>query len=189
MRTAERRRLGGGLAFCLAAMLALAACSGSFSFGTSSDQGFIDAGEELIEGELAEQIDLGPLDATCSGEDLTAGDTFECTATPGDLNPIRFVGTINDDEDGVNISSTNLMLAAQVEEVEAFAASLIEQQTSTPIGAENFECANTSLIITDGEVMDCRVTDPADGTVYDAAVTIDSLADLSITVNVGDPIG
>ncbi len=172
----------------LAGLLA-GACSGSFSFGTSSDDGFLNAGKELIEGELADQIGLGPLEATCTGEDLEAGDTFSCTATPGGLSPIQFVGTINDEETGVNISSTNLMLAEQVEEVEAFAAALIEEQTSTPIGAENFECADTSLVITSGEVINCQVTDPADGTVYEAPVTIDDLADLSITVNVGDPIG
>ncbi|MGI9598592.1 MAG: hypothetical protein ACR2QK_20675 [Acidimicrobiales bacterium] len=189
MRVPNRLRNGPIITMLGGAILILAGCSGSFSFGTSPDDGFLSAGEELIEGELADQIGLGPLDATCSGQDLSAGDTFECSASAGGLSPIRFIGTINAAEDGVNITSSNLLLAEQIEEVEAFAAGLIEEQTSTPIGAENFECADSSLIISSGEVIDCLVTDPADGTVYEAPVTIDDLAELSITVNVGDPIG
>lgn len=170
------------------AVVTLSACSGSFSFGGSSDDGFLTAGEELIEGDLAEQIGLGPLDATCTGEDLGSGDTFECTATPGQLTPILFTGTINPDEEGVFITSSNLLLAEQVEEVERFAAGLIENQTGQAIGAENFECADATVIISAGEILDCTVTDPTDGTVYAAPVTVDDLDDLSITVNVGDPV-
>jgi hypothetical protein len=166
----------------------LAGCSTSFPFGTSPGDGYLAAGEELIEGELADQIGLGPLDATCSGQDLTAGDTFQCAATPGQLTPIRFTGTVNPDADGVFITSSNLLLAEQVEEVEAFAAGLIESQTDQVIGADDFECSDTSVIISPGEVLDCFVTVPRTGTVYDAPVTVDNLDELSITVSVGDPV-
>ncbi|MGH1487927.1 MAG: hypothetical protein ACRBK7_00800 [Acidimicrobiales bacterium] len=177
--------------FLLVTVLATG-CSGTLEFGgfgNSSDDAFRLAGEELIEGELADQIGLGPLEAECTGSDLSAGDTFDCTAAPGGLDPIQFIATINGEEDGLNIVSTNLLLASQVDEVEAFAASLIENRTSTAIGAENFDCADSSLVISPGEVIECRVTDPADGVVYEAPVTIDDLADLSVTVSVGDPIG
>ncbi len=171
----------------------LTSCSGSidingFGFGNSSDDAFRQAGEELIEGDLADQIGLGPLQAECDGTDLSAGDTFSCQATVGGLEPIEFAATINGEENGLNIVSTNLLLASQVEEVEAFAASLIEQRTSTSIGAENFECSNSSVVVAAGEVLECRVTDPADGMVYEAPVTVDNLIDLSVTVSVGDPI-
>lgn len=176
----------------LAAAFTLAGCSGSIDidgfFGNSTDDAFHQAGVDLIEGELADQIGLGPLEAECDGDDLSAGDTFECQATAGGLEPIQFTATINGEEDGVSLVSNNLLLANQVEQVEAFAASLIEQRTATSIGAENFECADSSLIVTSGEVLDCRVTDPADGKVYEAPVVIDDLVDLSVTVSVGDPI-
>ena len=170
------------------AVAATSGCSGELGFGTTSDDGFLEAGEELIEGELADQIGLGLLDASCSGSDLAAGDTFTCSASADGVDPIEFVGTIDEDGDEVNIASANLLLAEQVEQVEAFAASLIEESTGQTIGAENFECADTSVVVSSGEILACRVTDPSDGTVYQAPVTVDDLESLSITVNVGDPI-
>lgn len=172
----------------VAAASAGAGCSGSLGFGRSSENGFTTAGEELIEGELADGIGLGPLDADCSGRELSAGDTFECSATPNGQGTIRFIATINEQGDQVNISSTNLLLAEQVEEIESFAASLIEEQTGSPIGAENFECADRSLIISSGETIDCLVTDPSDGTVYGATVTVEDVAQPSVRVQLGDPI-
>lgn len=173
-----------------APMLLLAGCSGSFDFFSSAgDAAFLEAGEELIEGQLAEDIGLGPLTATCTGNGLGAGDTFDCSASAGQLTPIRFTGTIDDDEESVVITSTNLLLAAQVEEVEAFAAGLLQEQTTRTVSPEDFECADSSVIISSGEVLDCVVTDPSDGTVFEAPVTIESLEDLAITVNIGNPIG
>ncbi len=165
-------------------------CSGSLDFFSSAgDQGFLDAGEELIEGDLADQIGLGPLDATCSGQNLQAGDTFSCMARPGQLTPIEFTGTVDDDEASVVITSDNLLLATQVQEVEAFAAGLLQQQTTLAAQPEDFDCGDTSVIIASGEVLNCMVTDPSDGTIYEAPVTIENLQDLAITVNIGNPIG
>jgi len=180
---------GGPVAALVAMALLASGCSGSISFGTSPDDRYLDAGTELIEGELAEQIGLGPLDATCTGSDLEAGDTFQCSAVAGGLEPIRFVGTVDADEEGVNLSSTNLLLADQLEQVEAFSASLIAEQTSVAIGPEHFECGNASVIIENGGVLACLLTDPTDGTVYEAPVTVEDLATMSVLVNVGDPVG
>jgi hypothetical protein len=180
---------GSIVAVGLGLALFLSGCSGSFSFGTSSDDRYLNAGRDLIETELADQVGLGELDATCIGTDLEAGDTFECTATAGGLEPIRFVGTVDADEEGVNLSSTNLLLADQVEQVEAFSASLIAEQTSVAIGPEHFECGDTSIIIENGGILDCRLTDPTDGTVYEAPVTMEDLDTMSVLVNVGDPVG
>ncbi|MEM7274346.1 MAG: hypothetical protein AAF547_14780 [Actinomycetota bacterium] len=173
----------------VAGAVILAGCSASFSFGGTGDDDYLDAGTELIEGQLADQIGLGALDAECTGADLEAGDTFTCTAQAGDLSPIRFIGTIDADGDGVNITSSNLLLAEQVEEVEAFSASLIAEQTAVPIGPEHFECADSSLVVENGDILDCVLTDPTDGTMYEAPVTIEDLDSMSVVVNVGDPIG
>ncbi len=164
-------------------------CSAVPGFDSSTGNEFTEAAESLIEGDLAAQIGLGSLDASCGGEDPGPGDNFECSATPEGLTAIRFTATINAEGDTVGVVSTNLLLADQVQQVETFAASLIEEQTGTLIGAESFQCGDGSVIVADGEALDCTVTDPADGTVYAAPVTIDNLAELSITVNLGDPIG
>ena len=194
MRKNRGKRTGVALPFPSLWILVFAAlatgCSGSLDFFSSAnDQAFLDAGEELIEGDLAEQIGLGPLDAACSGQNLGAGDTFSCSARPGQLTPIEFTGTVDEDESSVAITSDNLLLAAQIEEVEAFAAGLLQEQTSRAVQPEDFECGDTSVIITSGEVLSCTVTDPSDGTIYEAPVTIDNLQDLAITVNIGNPIG
>lgn len=173
----------------VAGMVMLAGCSGSFSFGTTGDDRFLTAGEDLIETELADQIGLGPLEASCTGTDLVAGDTFECQATAGSLDPIRFIGTVAENEEEVNLASTNLLLADQVEQVEAFSASLLADETAVAIGPEHFECGNGSIIIENGEILDCLLTDPTDGTVYEAPVTVEDLDSMSVVVNVGDPVG
>jgi hypothetical protein len=194
MGSSKGGRIGVALPFPSLWFLVIAAlasgCSGSLDFFSSAgDQGFLDAGEELIEGDLADQIGLGPLDATCSGQNLQAGDTFSCMARPGQLTPIEFTGTVDDDEASVVITSDNLLLATQVQEVEAFAAGLLQQQTTLAAQPEDFDCGDTSVIIASGEVLNCMVTDPSDGTIYEAPVTIENLQDLAITVNIGNPIG
>ena len=139
--------------------------------------------------QLAERIGLGPLVATCGGRGLGPGADFACTAEVDAQPTIDFVATISDDGEGVDLTSTNLLLAEQVEQIESFAASLIADDTSRPITAEHFECADTSLVVSAGQTIDCLVTDPGDGTIHAVAVTVDDLTTLSVTVDVGDPVG
>lgn len=185
----------GRTALALAFSLVAAGCGSStsfgdmFAFGDSEDEPFLAAGEELIEGDLAARIGLGPLEATCFGEDLEAGDSFECSAVGGSLPPILFTATIDEDEDEVFLTTLNLLLAEQINEVEAVATQLLETQTGQTIGVDNFDCGDSTVVIAVGEQLDCRVTVPPDSTVYEAPVTVDDLNDLSITVNVGSPVG
>jgi hypothetical protein len=172
----------------LVAGLALTGCTDRLPFGNSADDGYRMVAQDLIEGELAERIGLGPLEATCEGRNLGPGDTFSCTALASEAGIIEFRATISESGDEVDLASTNLLAADQVTAVEAFAASLIEGQAGRPFSPENFECADRSLIVRAGDVIDCLATDPADGTVFHAPVTIDDLETLSVTVTIGDPI-
>ena len=173
----------------LVTMTAGGACTDGLPFGSGDDQRYLDAGAALIEGDLATRIGLGPLEASCSGSGLDAGSTFTCTGTPSGLPSIDFVATISDDGEGVDLASSNLLLADQVEQIEAFAAALIAGETGQPIGAQHFECADSSLVVRTGQTVDCLVTDPLEGTVHAVAVTVDDLQTLSVTVDVGDPVG
>lgn len=172
----------------LAALASVATACSHLPIGTAEDQRFLDAGEELIEGELSDQIGLGPLEADCQGRSLGPGDTFSCTGVPAGKGVISFVATISQDGQGVDLATTNLLLADQVEQIETFAASLIAEDTSLPIGNEDFECADNSLVVSAGETIDCLITDPTDQTIHTVAVTVDDLSTLSITVDVGDPV-
>ena len=166
----------------------LAGCTDRLPFGNSGDDEYLEVGRTLIEGELAERIALGPLAATCDGRDLGPGDTFRCAAKADGRDPIEFIATIDGTGQEIDIATTNLLLADQVEQVETFAASLIEQSTGQPFGPENFECADSSLVVRVGDVIDCLATDPDEGTVFHAPVMIDDLENLSVTVTVGEPI-
>ena len=178
-------------ALSLSVVVAVAAsgCSAlEEALGSGNDRMFLVAGQDLIEDELADQIGLGPLNAVCSGQNLQAGDSFECSATAGQLTPIQFSATINEDGQTVVLDSTNLLLAAQVEQVEDFAAGLLSDQTTRTVNPDDFECGDSSVVISSGEVLDCVVTDPADGTRFEAPVAIENLDELAITVNIGNII-
>lgn len=186
-----------GVWFLAAAALALVvgagvlATSGEITvpFLTGDDHRYHLAGEDLIHDELVDQIGLGPLDASCGGRGLGPGDTFACTAEAVNHPPIEFTATISDDGDRVDMTSTNLLLADQVEQVEAFAASLIADDIDLPIEAGDFECADNSLVVGAGETIDCLATRPTDGTIFQVFVTVEDLQTLSITVDVGEAIG
>ena len=165
------------------------ACTDGLPFGSDDDERYLTAGRALIEGDLATRIGLGPLEASCEGSGLGAGSTFACSGRPDGRPAIEFVATISDDGEGVDLASTNLLLADQVERIEAFAASLIAAETGQPIGPEHFECADSSLVVRAGQAVDCLVTDPLDEMVHAVTVTVDDLDTLSVTVDVGDPVG
>jgi hypothetical protein len=183
---------GRAAVVALAALVTVVAtaCGVDLPFGADDDdRRYLTAGQELIEGELTDRIGLGPLEAACEGRGLGPGETFACTATSPGRPPIEFVATISDDGEGVDLASTNLLLAEQVEQVEDFAASLIAEETTLPIDGDDFECADASIVVGPGEVIDCLVTDPIDQTIHAVSVTVDDLDTLSVTVDVGDPVG
>lgn len=176
------------LAAALTAPLLTTAACGALPFTDADDQRYLDAGRELIEGDLADRIGLGALEADCDGHHLDPGDTFTCTAVSPGRRPILFVAMISADGRAVDLTTTNLLLADQVEQIETFAASLIAQDTALPIDNDHFECADNSVVVGTGETMDCLVTDPTDQTILAVSVTIDDLDTLSITVDVGEPV-
>jgi hypothetical protein len=167
----------------------LVGCGSGLPFVGGDDGRYLDAGRQLIEGDLATAIGLGPLTAVCQGRDLGAGDTFTCVAESGSQPPIDFVATISGDGEGVDLMSTNLLLAEQVQRIEAFAADLLAADTGRPFSADDFECANSSLVVAVGQSLDCLVTDPSDGSIHAVAVTVDDLTSLSVTVDVGQRLG
>jgi hypothetical protein len=164
-----------------AAMLIVGACSAS-----SAD--FQSAAEKVIEGDIAEQSTLGELSATCEEpDDPQPGDVFACTATTEDGRTIEFTATVEED-DKVNVLSTNLITVEGLGTVEEIAVAALEAEIGQTLGAENFDCGAEPVIIDlpDG-TLTCALTDPGNGDVYDAEVTIPSLDDVgSLTVQVAD---
>lgn len=165
-----------------AALLMLAACSAS-----SSD--FKSTAEDLIEGDIAEQSALGDLSATCEKPDgdPKPGDVFACTATTADGRTIEFTSTVEED-DKVNVESTNLITVDGLASIEQVAVAALEQEIGQTLGQENFDCGSEPVIVDASPAsLTCALTDPGTGDVYDAQVDLPSLDDIgSLTVQVAD---
>jgi hypothetical protein len=147
------------------ALLGLAACSSSAA----------DTGEVVIEQQLADEIGLGELDATCNEPDgLKEGETFTCTATTPDGETIDFLGTMTAD-DTFDIVTTNLLVASDIEAIRAEGARVLSDEVGATILPEDIECAEGSVVLDDvGDFM-CSITDTGTGDVYDLTVSTGGL--------------
>ena len=117
----------------IVALLVVGACSAS-----SAD--FQSAAEDVIEGDIAEQSTLGDLSATCEEpDDPEPGDVFACTATTEDGRTIEFTATVEDD-DQVNVQSTNLITVEGLGTIEEVAVAALEAEIGETLGVENFDC-------------------------------------------------
>jgi hypothetical protein len=165
----------------IVALLVIGACSAS-----SAD--FQSAAEDVIEGDIAEQSTLGDLSATCEEpDDPEPGDVFACTATTEDGRTIEFTATVEDD-DKVNVQSTNLITVEGLGTIEEVAVAALEAEIGQTLGVENLDCGSEPMIIdVTEESLTCALTDPGTGDVYDTQIDIPDIDDVSSwTVQVAD---
>jgi len=110
------------LLLVLSLVAAGCSASGEFSVGTPSVE---NRTEDLIEGDIANLIALGDLEATCTkpaSEDV--GTRFLCTAATEDGRTIELQAVI--EEDGAFAETTNVIIAEKVEELESVVVSQVE---------------------------------------------------------------
>lgn len=179
-RSAVRRRLAA------LAVLGAVAAGGGCSFSASSGDSPRAAAERLIEGDLAEQNELGKVTATCDEPaDKEPGTTFECTST-SELGTIAWLTTIEED-DKIGVKSVNLVTADALEELEAAAVGELEDQIGAEIGVENLECGDGPVILDDDGATLCALTDPASpDDVYDATLTVTDVDSGEFRITVAD---
>jgi hypothetical protein len=152
--------------------IVVSACSasGEFSIGTPSIE---NATEDLIETEIATQIGLGDLDATCTTPaSEEAGTRFLCTATTQDGRTIEFKADI--DEDGAVAETTNLVVASKLREVESVILAEIEKLADIDLADDALDCGPDSVIVDSQNRIDCVVTDPT-GATFDTTITFKGL--------------
>jgi hypothetical protein len=156
--------------------LAMAAgCSGDFSFSIGG-QSVEDAAVELIEGELAEGIGLGELEADCPEvADPEVGTEFDCTATTADGVVIEIAGLV-DREDHIDLQTTNVIVADALTTFEAAGIDLVNQTEGATLDPSAMDCGDSSIVIPADGVIGCTLTDPSSGQLYDAVYTIDDFA-------------
>ena len=157
-------------------MLALAllatACSGSFSIGgTDPSQAAVD----LIEGELAEQLGVEDVTATCPDDlgDLEEGDTFTCTSTAGDGTTNEFLATIEPD-DRIFVTTTG---GVGGDTFSRIAVDLIEGQSADllGIGALEANCPADPGELEEGDTFRCTAT-ALDDSVVEAGSIVEYVA-------------
>lgn len=155
---------------------------------SASDAAYTEAAQKVITGEISEQAGLGKLEATCDKPASTeVGEQFACTATTADGATINLLATIEED-DKVNVVSTNLLTASAVEQIEDIARNALVDKYGGELGPDSLDCGSTSVVIdVSEEVLSCTFVDPANGDEYDATIDVPDLADIgSLTVQIAD---
>jgi hypothetical protein len=173
-----------GIVLSLGAVLLAAGCSGEVSFQVGGKEPQ-DAAEDRIESaDFVEQIGLGELTATCNDPgDVEKGDVFLCTAETEAGDTIDITATIVD-EDTLNVRSTNLMLASDVQQASRAAVELINEQNDLSFPAGAIDCGSSAVVLPDDMTIPCVLNNPGDGRQYDTVITVLDLDTGSINVNV-----
>jgi hypothetical protein len=137
--------------------------------GCSKDAG--NSAKNLIEGELQDQIGLGPLEAECGQPAaFEAGETFTCTATTEDDRVIEFLGVMTD-SDSLEVNTSNLLTAQDVTDIRGAGAEAIGVEVGATISADDIVCPNEIELLDDTGDFTCEITDTETGDVFELLVS------------------
>ena len=162
----------------------LAACSAGSELDVDDNADVL--AEEMISGELATTIGLGPLSSRCDDPGRLAADTtFSCTATTDFGDVIQIHGAVND-EGRLALTTTNLVSAAALPSFEREVAALLNTEVGSNFTAESVDCGTTALVLSADFVMGCTLVMPASGELFDVTVTITDLDGRQFSLVVGD---
>ncbi len=153
-------------------VLVMSACSvsGEINIGSESPE---NATEDVIEGELADQIGLGELTASCSKPSSEeVGSRFLCTADTEDGRTVELQAVIEDD--GPYVETTNVVLAENLAPIVAAVVGEIESQAGVDLADDALDCGSESLIVDSANQVVCQLTDPI-GDVFDTTITFNGL--------------
>lgn len=165
MSRTSRRNRALGLGAVIVAAGALVACSDSAAL----------SGQALIEGELADTIGLGDLDATCNEPDgLTAGETFTCTATTDGGATIELLGTMTSDDE-FEVVTTNLLVADDVVAIREDAASALSAEVGQEISSDDIVCPDEIVVLDESGTFTCEITDTSTGDVFELTISTGGL--------------
>lgn len=165
--------------------LLLASCSSEPDLPELGD-GPRSLAEEMIVGDFATTVGLGPLTASCNDPGpLAVGTTFACTATtdPGEI--IQIQGLVNTDGH-LALVSTNLLSAAALPSFEREVAASLNSSVGSNFTAGSVDCGGTSIVLPADFVLGCALVMPAGGEVFDVTLTITDLDGRRFSLVVGD---
>ncbi len=140
--------------------------------------------EQTIEGELADVIGLGPIDASCDQPPSTDADaSWTCTGEVGGQTA-EFVA-VTDGDANVNVNTTNVILADQVSAFAIAAMQQLNQSVGASLPDEAMDCGSEAIIMPPSLEFVCALDAGSEG-VYDATITVTDPDTGAFTVVVGD---
>jgi hypothetical protein len=165
--------------------LVLAACSSSEpEAGPDGEPPSLAA--EMIEGELATSIGLGPLVPSCNDPAVLALDSvFDCTATTETGDVIQLHGSVTP-EGKLALMTTNLVSASALPGFEREVAAMLNDSVGSNFTAESVDCGSTAVVLPPDFVMGCALVMPASGEVFDVTLTITDLDGRAFSLVVSD---
>ena len=148
------------------------ACTGSvdISFGGKTPA---EAAVELIEGDtMAEQLGVGPIaDAVCQAPlNQDVGTVFTCTAQ-SEGQTMNF-DVVLEEDDRIFAGPTNVIDSAALPLLETAAAQELKSQNGFALTEDAMDCGDSSVILDANQQMPCALTNPDNGVVFDAVVTV-----------------
>lgn len=157
--------------------LALSACSiGDTPEGVA---------KKLIETDLAEQLELGEVTATCDKPpNRDVGTTFTCSSAT-EFGDIKWTATMADAKT-VNVQSDNLVTKDVLPQIETAAASSLTASLGTEITDADIDCGANPVVLADDLSMVCALTDPGNGAVYDTTLTFTDLEQGAFDISIAE---
>lgn len=169
------------LAFIAALALVSTGCSVNLSIGGENPA---DAAVNVIEGDIADLIDLGPITATCeSPESVEVGTTWGCSGV-SDAGNIDFSVEV-DREDHINVQTENVILGDQVVALANSATEVVEEAVDVDLADGAVDCGTSSIILLASAELSCTVDTGTE--LVPTTVTITNLDDTSFEVDL-DPL-
>lgn len=152
--------------------LVASSCSGSveFSFGSQTPA---DAAVELIESDgMAQRLMLDSITgAICEDPaDEEDGTVFPCTATSGG-ETIEFDVTL-EPEDRIFAAPTNVVAATFMGDYATAAVQALNSENGFTLPEGSMDCGTESIVLDAKREMTCQLTNPDEGVVYDAVLTV-----------------
>jgi hypothetical protein len=171
----------------LTVVAVLAVVSGC-SLVIGGDDSAADTAVKIIEGQIADELAMGSLDARCDSpptEDV--GAEFTCTATvDGDDARVISFDAVIDEADHVNVQSANLLTRDDVTKLEVGAVGILNDQFALALPDDSIDCGSDPVILNPALEVDCAFTDPSNGDVYDTLITITDPVELVIEISVAE---
>ena len=159
-------------AVLLVGALVFSACSGSvnFSFGGQSPA---EAAVELIEGAAMAQrlgIDLLTNVVCTDPPDTEVGTVFSCTADSAG-NAVAFEVEL-EAEDRIFAAPSNVVEARRLTDYATSAVQALNDSNGFTLPEDAIDCGDASIVLDADSQMICTLTDPDNGTLYDAVLTV-----------------